>query len=182
VDAKTAVTATIVLPVFVAVCSGCWRGGSVYSQPEGSHLRDVVTVSLPYRTGVLERVLSFGEQAASEEGPICNDPPIGTSEWRTVLESDGYIVDAGAELQAWNGLVYGIRFRKDSIYGDVGARPNRNGCMIFTVRLQRATPHQPQRWKSAFAIDALVQPTPTPTGFGPAPPYFVRDPEYPPYP
>ena len=68
------------------------------------------------------------------EFPICRSDPPTAEAWRALLTSRGFLAQAGT----WDvsGVLYGLRFRKGKVYGDLAVWQSARGSACQRARLR----------------------------------------------
>jgi hypothetical protein len=116
-----------------------------------------------------------GEQRTLPDARYCG--ALKPSDWERVLRADGFDVETGETLQTLYGAMYGLRFRKPAVYGDIAVVTGDDLCITYTIRIQIG--NKPQRWNGRFKIPPKQ--AAVPASWGTPPTYFTDDPTYPPF-
>lgn len=137
---------------WLTILASCSSAGSSRRPP--SCLSDVPT---PYPRVRISSQICHGEQVVLSYGKYCANTDISDDVWKSVLESEGYVVQLSNVLIGHPGRqIYGLRFRKIGLFGDLVSWPLENdGCRRYVVRLQQGNPDQPLPWKSEYALTPI---------------------------
>ena len=91
--------------------------------------------------------------------------------------SDFDVVEVGEEIETMYGPVFGLRFRRANIWGDVSVKTADSLCQSYTIRLQRNENAVPHAWPSEFGLAPLFRAL---TSATPDRRYFEKENAFPP--
>ena len=115
-----------------------------------------VVVPTPYSEMVVTTVLRAGEQAELEIGPLCSVRYVDAASWKESLQKL-FVVEAGNEIRTEVGTLYGLRFRSESVYGDIVVDSTYNNCTKNRIRIQVASRRAtPSAWRTAFGLTEFM--------------------------